>query len=212
MAATRRPSAFLPQGFTLLEVLMVVLLVGILGSVVVLSVNTSGPERHLPEESARLAALLEQAGNEAVMQNQEYGLRVTGQGYVFLCLDEVKQRWNPCADEVFRARELPEGLELRLVKQGSIKELPSLAVENDAAASSTARERAEDESPQLRITPDVFMLSSGESSGASLEIRVVETPDVRSEVSIDEMGRVRVDGEGRAADAPPAGGDDAGPA
>ncbi|MCC2639269.1 MAG: ral secretion pathway protein GspH [Moraxellaceae bacterium] len=211
MAATRRPSAISPQGFTLLEVLMVVLLVGILGSVVVLSVNTGGPERHLPEESSRLAALLEQAGNEAVMQNQEYGLRVTGQGYVFLCLDEVKQRWNPCADEVFRERELPGGLELRLVKQGSIKELPSLEAEDDAAASSAARQRAEEENPQLRVTPDIFMLSSGESSGASLEIRVVESPDLRSEVSIDEIGRVRVDGEGRGTDTP-AGGDDAGPA
>lgn len=211
MSAPRPRTVRPDRGFTLLEVLMVVLLVGIISSVVVMSVNTSGPERALPEESQRLAALLEQAANEAVMQNQEYGLRVTGQGYVFLCLDEAKQRWTGCADDIFRERELPDGLELRILRPGSIKELPAMAAAREREAGTAARQRQEEEGGEgMRLTPDLFLLSSGESSAASLEIRVTDDPAARSEVSIDEVGRVSLDGKGGGA--PAAGGDRGGPA
>lgn len=198
------PSAH--RGFTLLEVLMVVLLVGIISSVVVMSVNTTGPERQLPEEAARLATLLEQAANEAVMQNQELGLRVTGQGYAFLCLDEAKQRWAPCTDDIFRERELPDGLELHLLRQGSIKDLPRMSTGNASDATSAVRARQEEEGNAGRLTPDLFLLSSGESSSGSLELRVTEKPEERSEISLDEVGRVTVTGAGAPA-APQEGGD-----
>lgn len=186
----RRPDLPASGGFTLLEVLMVVLVVGILSSVVVLGIGSGGAGRHLPEEGQRLAALLEQAANEAVMQNQEYGLRVSDRGYGFLCLDEAKQRWGACADEIFRERELPEGLELRLLSAGAIKGLP--AADEAAAAKAPAR----DEAAEGRLTPDLFLLSSGETSAASLEIRVSEEPEQRSEVSLDEVGRVTLEGAG----------------
>lgn len=188
----RRHSLPATGGFTLLEVLMVVLVVGILSSVVVLGIGSGGAGRHLPEEGQRLAALLEQAANEAVMQNQEYGLRVTDRGYGFLCLDEAKQRWTGCADDIFRERELPEGLELRLVRAGAIKGLPA----EEPSQGGEARERKEEEGDEPRLTPDIFLLSSGETSAASIELRVVEDPDQRSEVSLDEVGRVSLEGAG----------------
>lgn len=182
---------FATGGFTLLEVLMVVLVVGILSSVAVLGIGSGGAGRHLPEEGQRLAALLEQAANEAVMRNQEYGLRVTDRGYGFLCLDEARQRWAGCPDEIFRERELPEGLELRLLRAGAIKGLPSTE-EPDGV-----RDRKEDEEgDEPRLSPDIFLLSSGETSAASIELRVVEEPDQRGEVSIDEVGRVSLEGAG----------------
>lgn len=203
MPAGRRPTPRLFRGFTLLEVLMVVLLVGIISSVVVMSVNTTGPERELPEEANRLAALLEQAGNEAVMQNQEFGLRVTGQGYVFLCLDEARQRWGPCEDEIFRERELPDGLELHLLRQGGIRDLPRLATGDQSDATSAVRQRQAEEGNAGRLVPDLFLLSSGESSSGALELRVADKPEERSEISVDEVGRVTVTEAG--APAEPAG-------
>lgn len=192
------PCAAAGRGFTLLEVLMVVLLVGILGSMVMLSVGTGGAERQLQEESDRLVALLGQAAGEAVMQNQEYGLRLTDSGYTFLCLNEQTQRWGECSDTIFRARDIPAGLELRLLRQGALKELP---LTGDAgAAVSTAAPREEEEGE--RITPDIFLLSSGEASAASLELRVEEDPEQRSEIRIDEIGRIsRADDDDRQAEA-----------
>lgn len=197
-----------PRGFTLLEVLMVVLLVGIMSSVVVLSLDTAGAQRQLPEEGARLAALIEEAAGEAVMQNQEYGLRLTGTGYVFLCLNEAKQRWSPCGDEAFRERELAGGLELRLLSQGGIKALPVLDLKGDVAASTAARQREEEEGEAGALLPDLYFLSSGESSAATLELRVTETPEQRSEIRIDEVGRVVLDGAGATAGRGEGGDDD----
>jgi len=84
MAARHRSA-----GFTLLELLMVILVVGILSSVVLLNINLGGPERQLPEEAERLSALLALASDEAVMENREYGLKVEAGGYVFLCFSEI---------------------------------------------------------------------------------------------------------------------------
>ncbi len=191
------PCAAAGRGFTLLEVLLVVLLVGILGSMVMLSVGTGGAERQLQEESDRLVALLGQAAGEAVMQNQEYGLRLTDSGYTFLCLNEQTQRWGECSDTIFRARDIPAGLELRLLRQGALKELP-LTGDAGAAVSTAAPREEEGE----RITPDIFLLSSGEASAASLELRVEEDPEQRSEIRIDEIGRIsRADDDDRQAEA-----------
>lgn len=173
------------QGFTLLEVLMVVLLVGVLSSVVMISLGAGGEERGLKEESDRLAVLVEQAAMEAVMQSQEMGLRLTGDGYTFLCLDEQKQQWGECADSIFRARVLPEHLELRLVQAADLR---GLQTEEE-------KPRREDEDEGRRETPDIFLLSSGEASPASLEIRVREEPELRSELRIDTLGRVERLGE-----------------
>lgn len=178
----------LQRGFTLLEVLMVVLLVGIISSVVMLSINSGGEQRQLREESDRLATLLEQASSEAVMQNQEFGLRLTDHGYVFLCLDEAKQRWAACKDEVFRERELADGLEIRMLRQSQLKGLPSSGKADDQ------KDAGEDDGK--RLTPDLFLLSSGEASAGSIELRVAATPEVKSEISVDEIGRVRLTGEG----------------
>lgn len=177
------------RGFTLLEVMMVVLLVGILSGIAMLGLNFGGAERQLQTESDRLATLLEQVGNEAVMQNQEYGLKLTDTGYLFLCLDEIKQRWKPCEGErSLRERTLPEGLEIHLLREGKL-DLP-LAKDDDRKEDGT---RDRDSGP--RLYPDILLLSSGEASAASVEILVSEKPEFRSEIRVDDIGRVSRDGD-----------------
>lgn len=182
------PPAFL-RGFTLLEVLVVVFLVGLISSIAMLGLNAGGDERRLGDESDRLAALLLQVGNEAVMQNQEYGLKITDGGYVFLCLDEVKLRWKPCtADDSLRERRMPEGLEIHVLRESRLS-LPQANAGDDTK--DDAKNGSEKEGP--RIYPDLLLLSSGEASPASLEIRVSEKPELRSEIRVDELGRVSRD-------------------
>lgn len=188
----------LPQhlrGFTLLEVLVVVLVIGIMSGIVMLNINPGGAEHHLQEESDRLAMLMEQVASEAVMQNQEYGLHLTENGYEFLCLDEVKQRWKVCTDNsLSRERKMPEGLEIHLLRQYKLKALPV----NMADGLDRVRDKDnKDNSESVSITPDIFLLSSGEASAASLEIQVKEKPELRSEIRIDEIGRVSSDNDGR---------------
>ncbi|MFP5430709.1 MAG: type II secretion system minor pseudopilin GspH [Gammaproteobacteria bacterium] len=181
MTRTSRPHAR-ARGFTLLEVLMVVLVVGILSAVVLLGLNPGGPERRLNDEAERLAALLSLASSEAVMQNREYGLYLDDAGYRFLCLDEQNQRWSDCTgDKLFREHELPEGLEIRVLSDRRMR-LPAPA----AAESLSLQDQS---TPALQ--PDVLLLSSGEASPAELEIRVADDPSARVEIRVDEIGRVR---------------------
>lgn len=170
-------------GFTLLEVLMVVLVVGILSAVVLLGLNPGGPERRMDDEAERLASLLSLASSEAVMQNREYGLHLDDAGYHFLCLDEKTQRWATCAgDSLFREHALPEGLEVRVLSDRRLRLPP-------ARTSSQSLSLEDQKTPELQ--PDVLLLSSGEASPAELEIRVVDDPALRVEIRVDEIGRVR---------------------
>lgn len=173
------------SGFTLLEVLMVVLVVGILSAVVLLGLNPGGPERRMDDEAERLASLLSLASSEAVMQNREYGLHLDDTGYRFLCLDDKSQRWTPCAgDSLFRQHALPEGLEVRVLRDRRLR-LPRTT----ASSQSLSLSLEEQKTPELQ--PDVLLLSSGEASPAELEIRVTDDPALRVEIRVDEIGRVR---------------------
>lgn len=182
MPHAARPAS---RGFTLLELLMVVLLVGILSGIALISLNPGGLDRRLRDEADRLAVLMEQASNEAVMQNQEYGLMLTGDGYVFLCLDEVKQRWRECEERAFRRHALTDGLRLRVMRE---KRLTFTLSEPEP-------EEGEEHDESPRLQPDLYFLSSGEASPATLEMVVREDPALRREISIDEIGRIARDDE-----------------
>lgn len=181
-------SSAVQGGFTLLEVLLVVVLVGIISSIAMLGLSAGGDERRLRNESDRLSTLLLQVASEAVMQNQEYGLRLTDTGYLFLCLDEVKQRWQACAgDASLKEHTMPEGMEVHLLRDSNLK-LP-LAKEDE-------KDTDKDSDKEPRIYPDILLLSSGEASPASVEILLSEHPEIRSEIRIDELGRVSRDDDG----------------
>lgn len=182
----RSPSAAVQDGFTLLEVLLVVVLVGIMSSIAMLGLSAGGDERRLRNESDRLSTLLQQVASEAVMQNQEYGLRITDAGYLFLCLDEARQRWLACTAEAsLKEHTMPEGMEIHILQDSSLK--LSLAKDDEKETDKDG------DGNEPRIYPDILLLSSGEASPASVEILVSEHPEIRSEIRIDELGRVSRD-------------------
>jgi general secretion pathway protein H len=102
-------------GFTLIEMLVVVLIVGVIAAGVLLSVNITGSDHELETESERLATLMNYARDEAELQTRELGLACTAHGYEFLAFDARTQLWgNVDEDDALRARTLPAGLTLRL--------------------------------------------------------------------------------------------------
>ncbi|MDP2227620.1 MAG: type II secretion system minor pseudopilin GspH [Moraxellaceae bacterium] len=188
-----------PAGFTLLEVLMVVLVVGILSSIVLLNINLGGPERRMADETERLASVLSLAAEEAVMQNREYGLLLEEQAYHFLCFDEKKQKWRGCTETPFLSHDLPEGLELRLMSgqklrlpQKKAKQQLTLNPEKISAINAEGGETLKDDMTAPVLEPDVLLLSSGEGIAVELQIRVRENPLQHTVIRLDEIGRVSV--------------------
>ena len=103
-------------GFTLLEVLAVILIIGIVISFASLSIgqNTS---RIVQDETERLHGLIQLASEEAVLQGRELALEFDHDRYRFLELGT--KDWQPIEeDKMLRERPLPEAVRVKLMLEG----------------------------------------------------------------------------------------------
>lgn len=99
----RRPLASRgAAGFTLLEMLVVLLIVGLLVAVVSLAPSRNR-RTDLAEEAQRLANLLESAGDEAQVRSMPIAWQAVGGGYRFVQRTE-SGAWAPMTDDMYRAR------------------------------------------------------------------------------------------------------------
>jgi len=103
-------------GFTLIEILVVVAIIGLMTAGVLLSVSLSGRDRPLEKERDRLVALMRYTREQSELQTREYGVRFQDDGYEFLAYDARRGSWRSVfEDDALGARRLPDGLSLQLV-------------------------------------------------------------------------------------------------
>ncbi len=108
-----RPRA---AGFTLIEVLVVIVIVGVLALAVTLAVGGSA-ERRLRGEAERFAALVAHACTQAELGGRDIGIAVLAGGYRFNRFDT--EGWQPLPDAgELRRRVWPEGLTAELGRDG----------------------------------------------------------------------------------------------
>jgi general secretion pathway protein H len=98
-------------GFTLIEILVVCLIIGIVSAGLVLSVSLTGRDRELEKESQRLYTLIDYAREQAELQTREYGVMFRDDGYQFLTYDTRQALWRDVdEDDSLADRKLPDGL------------------------------------------------------------------------------------------------------
>jgi len=186
---TRRRQRFIawPKGFTLLEILVVIVIVGVIISVVTVSVGVLGRDRDMQEQAERIWAVLNQAREESELQGFDVGLRVGTNSYDFLRFDARQQLWLPVVeDDLLSARALPPGLRLRLILEGREVVLKE-RLEGEASATSTEKkadapsdakdkENAEPDKKdpdkkdkKKELPPQILILSSGDLNAFDLQ-------------------------------------------
>jgi type II secretion system protein H len=110
---------FIQSGFTLLEMMIVVVIIGILVTGALLSLGAIGKDSGLQKERDRISALIAYARERGAMLTLEYGIRCGQHGYRFVYYDNRMMRWMPeTVDDTLRARNLPSGLQLDLSIEG----------------------------------------------------------------------------------------------
>lgn len=80
------------RGFTLLELMIVVALIGVLLGMVSFATGPN-PARQARQQAEAIVRLIEQLRDRAVLDGQEFGLRLSREGYRALRLDA--QGWRP---------------------------------------------------------------------------------------------------------------------
>ena len=142
-------------GFTLLEILVVVVIIGILVTFATLSIGNRALDDRLEVESERLEQTLRLASEEAETKGVELGFRYTASGYGFYATGK-DGKWAPYTDSgPLRLRQLASPFYLELHVEGRlIKPAPDPQDGKD-----------------VKIEPQVLLLSSGEISASSFDMK-----------------------------------------
>lgn len=159
-----------PAGFTLLEMLVVVAIVGIVITFAVLAIGGDRRAEELERESRQFAELLRLGSEQALLRGEEWAVQLGPEEYRFLVYTDAG--WAVLDDDdLFRARELAEDTRLEVELEGR-----ELALETT------------DE-----IKPTLLLLSSGETS-PFVVVFAAEATEQRYQVSTDARGSVEWEG------------------
>lgn len=165
-------------GFTLLELMVVVALVGLMLTVVVSSIGDGGRQNQMENEARRLVAVVKLARDQAVLMSEEISLVIEDRGYRFDRLGA--KQWEPITDDhVLAHHTLYEQLRLE----------PQL----EAYAFTPKRKNTKDsDKPQQEDNAvRIYLLSSGEIEPFTLYIKQVDQLNgVRFKVTADQEGKI----------------------
>lgn len=164
------------KGFTLVEILVVVVIMAIVISLVILSVGAPGRDTQLDEESRRIEGLIGLLHERALLEGRDFGLRIEPAAYEFVSYDSLRDRWLPLDQEhEFRRRELPKGVifQLELDSQVVVIKPVDRSLSGDQAAPG----------PQLAIA------ASGEGTPFRLTL-LREGTTAKASVDGDALGKL----------------------
>ena len=145
-------------GFTLLELLLVMTIIGILAATVTLAVSDAGQRQRVQTEAERVALAIELARTEALMRNEIWGVSVIPTGYSFQLYDPQAREWQALDEAPFGPRQAEDGLLFAVrAERGQRRQAGE---DGDAAPPFLAREDDDAESPAG--PPSIAILPGGE--------------------------------------------------
>lgn len=167
------------NGFTLVEIIVVLLIIGIVLGLATITIDTRSDKLDL--EARRMAALFKLAGDEAVMSAREYAVDFREDSYRFMefVTEEGKGVWreiDPRQEDMLTSRQMPEGITLRLFI-------------NREEVSLTRFELEEEE----RENPiGIYLFSSGEVTPFEVVLTDMYTKNSFTVSNLNPAGEIRI--------------------
>lgn len=210
--ASDMPAALRQRGFTLIEVMVVIFIIGIIVTFASLTITGRVLSDRLETEAQRLQQLFEMASEDAEMHGMEIGFVYTDRGYAFVATGP-KGRWAPIPSGPLRPREVKDPIMISLKVEGrSVPPTPlaeliaagkaaqAQADAAQAAPSATASDsgspkdagkdddKDKDDKDTDALKPQALFLSSGETTALSIQ---VSAPGVETayQLDVDNLGR-----------------------
>ena len=170
------------NGFSLIEILVVIIIIGIIISVSSLSIGVLNNDRIITTEAERFIALATLAQEEAEMQGREFGIEIMETSYRFVEYNAYADQWSEIYyDDTLRYRFLPEEIELELYIDG----MPVLIKKN----SDFFDTKNEKQNSSYSYTPHLLIYSSGDMT--PFELNFIKKIDNNSvEIRGDSLGTI----------------------
>jgi general secretion pathway protein H len=168
------PGNWRHRGFTLVEILVVVVIMAVVVSLAILSIGSTGRDSQLDEETRRIQGLVDILHERALLEGRDFGLRVEPTAYEFAVYDPDRDRWLTMNDESeFRHRDLPKGVTFEL-------QLDSVAVVLKPVDTNL------NDAPPL--APQIAIAASGEGTPFRLTL-LRDATQARASVDGDAFGK-----------------------
>jgi general secretion pathway protein H len=154
------------SGFTLIEILVVLFIVGLVSNAASVSIRNSidGDAKNLAKQ---LYLQMRLAAEDAVLFNKQYGLDIDNDDgkwhYSWLGYDEFSERWTRTSSSGLKGGTLPQGAQISLEIDQSPVEFQS-QLEDDQYEDNETGNQLEN------LWPDIVFLSSGEISPFRLSV------------------------------------------
>ncbi|WP_290525133.1 prepilin-type N-terminal cleavage/methylation domain-containing protein [Alcanivorax sp.] len=191
-------------GFTLLEILVVVMLIGLLTAVIASQGNWTLSEDGLDEEAARLYDTLELLNERSLFSGQLLALRLKSNGWVPLAYDRNERDFLPIDDASLKSRALAANLSLEWQvdslegDQVSLSDVAENLVKKDVmAAPEGLSDQADEDGSETRSEderddplPQVFFFPSGEVTPVTLSMLSNDDLDRFQRWQISALGQV----------------------
>ncbi|WP_441004182.1 type II secretion system minor pseudopilin GspH [Pseudocolwellia agarivorans] len=170
-------------GFTLIEVMVVIVLIGLMASAVQFTFNGNDPDKVLDKESQRFSAIFNTAAEYSMLNNIELGLMVEDNTYQFLAFDG--EDWVRTSDTPFLAPyTLPETVTIVLTLDDlPLDEPPLINVLHEENEASELEFSGSELDEEEKLIPQVYILSGGDLTPFTLRFQLTDRFDADSYIS-----------------------------